>query len=102
MKAISWFLSLAVVTCPVPSPEPVGTTVSCSYSGISTAASLRQNYSASCTYECGNGYSMTEGTSQRVCLASGDWNGIPVICEGAFTQWTSKMQWTFTSTIKSN
>eukprot|EP00057_Strongylocentrotus_purpuratus_P005129 XP_003730284.1 PREDICTED: sushi, von Willebrand factor type A, EGF and pentraxin domain-containing protein 1 [Strongylocentrotus purpuratus] len=69
------------VTCPVPSPESVGTTVSCSYSGISTAASLKQNYSASCTYGCGNGYSMTEGTSQRVCLASGDWNGIPVICE---------------------
>nr|XP_054767000.1 uncharacterized protein LOC129274180 [Lytechinus pictus] len=73
-----------LVTCPAPIAEENGVTpftVECSYNDEATTLSDRQNYSTLCLFECVDGYSLVKGSSVRVCLASGEWDGTPVSCK---------------------
>ncbi|XP_070554729.1 uncharacterized protein [Ptychodera flava] len=63
-----------VVTCPPPT-VPVDGTVE----GCTRDATLSQDYGHSCSFRCNEGYTGT-GSYNRMCLASGVWDGIDIIC----------------------
>nr|XP_054766889.1 sushi repeat-containing protein SRPX2-like [Lytechinus pictus] len=74
----------AKVTCLTPIAEESGFTpftVECSYNDAPTTISDRQNMSTSCSFECVDGYSLVEGSSVRICLPTGEWDGTPVSCK---------------------